>query len=254
MMEIGWELFANVEELALFVLPGAGGAVDRVMVPDMALIIAAKDPARSADLWNQLLTLPAVLGLPQVPPAAETEIGGRAAREYRFPEVPPLVVVQLDGRGVALGTRTAVAAAARACAGNDRLADDPAFGKLIERLPPNAAKAVLVDVARAVDVAASVSDGRDADELKMISALIAPLRFVAATDEGPASFAVRVEASGLPDISRIVRTLAENDGDLMPASRRSAARVATPAADVAEPAAAQQATDVGRRPAARSDE
>ena len=107
-MDIGREVFANVEELSLFVIPAergdaAGG------IPEIGVIAAVKDPAKSEALWDQLLSLAAMFGPQVVQPPQEVEIEGRKGREYQFTGAPPIVVVRVGDRTMAAGTRGTVA-------------------------------------------------------------------------------------------------------------------------------------------------
>ena len=60
-IDLGREIFHNVEEVAFFVLPPAaerGG--NRANLPEMAAVFAVKDAAKSEAIWNQILALAAL--------------------------------------------------------------------------------------------------------------------------------------------------------------------------------------------------
>ena len=151
-MDIGREVFANVEELSLFVIPAergdaAGG------IPEIGVIAAVKDPAKSEALWDQLLSLAAMFGPQVAQPPQEVEIEGRKGREYQFTGAPPIVVVRVGDRAMAAGTRGAVSAAIRA-EGPYAITGDPQFKPLLDGLKPESSKAVLVHAGRAIGIAA----------------------------------------------------------------------------------------------------
>lgn len=220
-MDLGREVFSNIEELAVFVLPAMAGAVERNPIPEIGLVISSRDPQKSEALWTQLLTLPVALAAPHVQGPFDVTLDGHVGKEYRFRDAPPIVLVRLPDRGVVLGTRSAVSAAVAACQNGDRLASDPEFQPLLEELTPTSSKAVLVDVARAVEVAASSARGREAEDFQMAQRLLRGLRVSLVTDEGPTTLAVRLQASGLPDVPAIIRTILERD-------RSRAGRLAPP--------------------------
>ena len=111
-MDIGREVFSNVEEISLFVMPGERGD-SRPVHPEIGMIAAVKDPAKSEALWDQLLSLAAMFGPQVAEPPKEIEIEGHKAKEYQFKGAPPIVVVRIADRAMAAGTRGAVTSALR---------------------------------------------------------------------------------------------------------------------------------------------
>ena len=208
-MDIGREVFANIDEISLFTLPGTAGAIDRQPVPDVGLIISSQDPARSAALWTQLLTLPAAVAAPQVQGPVEVTVGNHHAQEFRFADAPAIVLVRMPECGVILGTQGAVTAAVSACEKGSTITADAEFEPLLQSLTQTSSKALLVDVSRALEMAISLGDGRDGDELQTARALLDELRLSLITDEAPTSFTLRIEAAGLPDVPDIFRALTE---------------------------------------------
>ena len=59
-MDIGREFFHNIDELAVFALPPAADSA--AGLPEVAVVVAAKDPEKSLALWNQVLSLAALFG------------------------------------------------------------------------------------------------------------------------------------------------------------------------------------------------
>jgi hypothetical protein len=165
-------------------------------------VVAVKDAAKSHALWNQLLMIPA-FALPQLPPPADIEVGGMAGKEFRYPDAPPIQLVRLGDDGLVLGTRGAVAAAASAQGSGSNVASDAGFQPLLAELTPSSSKAVLVDVGRAIETAAAANP-HDADELRMVASLVGGLRVSLITDEQPTSLAVRLAATNLPDVQKLI--------------------------------------------------
>ena len=208
-MDLGREIFGNMEEAALFVMPPeAGGARGGPPIPEIGLVIAAKDAAKSEMVWNQLLSLPALFGAPGAPAAREATIEGQAAKVYAFPDAPPVALVRLGDRVLVAGTQSAVAAAVRADATKQGIRQDASFKPLLDGLEPTTSKAVLLDLARVAQAAGAVVGGGEAEEVRMAASFLEGLKVSAVTEEGPTHFAVRIEATGLPNVPKLVRALA----------------------------------------------
>jgi hypothetical protein len=206
LMDIGRELFGNIDEVSVFVLGPAVEAKGEPF-PEIGAVIAVKDAAKSEALWNQILSLVALFGAGR-PQAEAVEIAGRKGQVYRFDGIPPIAVVRTEGELV-VGTQAAVTAAVRAGADKKSIAGDPAFAPLLARLTPNASKALLVDVGRAAQVALAIS-GNDPD-LRLIAAAVRDMKFSLVTDEAPNCLTIEAELTGLPKFRDIVGFLNGQD-------------------------------------------
>jgi hypothetical protein len=198
-MDIGREFFNNIEELSVFAM---APAVPTQTIPDVGVVVAVKDPAKSEALWNQILSLATLVGARQPKPSAEISIESKAGRVYHFDSIPPVVVLRSD-REMIIGTENAVAASVRSQTAGT-IAQDPAFASLLARLTPDTSKALLVDVGRAVEIAAAMSGARGARELKAVGELTRETKFSIVTDEAPNQLTVRAELTGLPKFQAIL--------------------------------------------------
>ena len=208
-MDLGREVFSNIEEVSLFVLPmsgGPGGRSGGPAIPDVGLVFAVKDASQSAALWNQLLALPARFGLPLTQGPEAIRIEGKSGKQYSFPFTPPIVVVEHD-RLLVAGTQGAVTAALRCGTVSAPIAKDPSLAALVQALPADASKAIFVDAARAMRLAGAIG-GRDGRELAEAAPLVDGLIVAAATGESPTQLIVRAEATGLPNVLKLAATLA----------------------------------------------
>jgi hypothetical protein len=205
-MDIGREIFGNIDELAVFVLPPAGSRVDGQPIPEVGIVFAVKDVAKSEALWNQLLALAALVGAPSADAVRDVTIEGRPAKQYRFPGAPPVVVFRAEG-ALVVGTEAAVSAAVKAGAGKDGIAQDPAMASLLARLSPESSKAVLVDAGRGIQIARSLMGGGNMMELLALGVALKDLKVMLATDEAPNQLTVRAEITGLPNLPALLKTL-----------------------------------------------
>jgi hypothetical protein len=206
LMDIGRELFGNIDEVSVFALAPAGEAKGRAPFPEVAAVIAVKDPAKSEALWNQILSLATLFGARNAKPPAAVEIAGKPGHVYQIEGLPPIAVVRSGGELV-VGTQAAVSAAVQAGADKNSIAKDPAFAPLLAQLPPNASKALLVDVGRALAIVAALSDDRSSDEMRMIGALVHEMKISIVTDEAPNRLTIRADVTGLPKFRDIVTLL-----------------------------------------------
>ena len=204
-MDIGREFFHNIDELAVFALPSSSQGAP---FPEVAAVIASKDPEKSVALWNQVLTIAALFGARTSGPPTKVTIEGQSGHSYQFDGIPPIVVVRSPERGLIVGTQGAVTASLQAAASGESIESDEGFGGLLAHVTPDTSKAVLVDVGRAVQVVAAMAQGNDARELAMIGQLAKGTKVSLVTDEAPNRLVIRAEVSGLPkyrDVFPLIR-------------------------------------------------
>ena len=203
-MDLGREIFANVEEVAFFVLPTiAKSEGGHAHVPEMAAVFAVKDAAKSEAIWNQILGIVAMVGVHHSPPRDVT-IEGIRGEQYQFTGMPPIVVVRAADRALIVGTHEAASAAVRASGGKDSILADEAYSKLLARLTKTSSKAVLVDAGRVMQIVRSFSGGESKPEMDLVTAALKDLRVSIVTDEAPNCLTVSVEASGLPNVPTLI--------------------------------------------------
>ncbi len=207
-MDLGREIFANIEEVAFFVLPTATkSASAHSPLPAMAAVFAVKDAAKSEALWTQILSIAAIAGVHHGKPHDVT-IEGITGKQYHFDGMPPIVVVRTADRELIVGTEDAASAALRASGGHDSIRTDEAFGKVLAKLTPTSSKAVLVDAGRAVQLARNLSGGGSSSEMDLAVVACKDLRVSLVTDEARDCLTVSIEASGLPNVPSIIKMIA----------------------------------------------
>ena len=203
-MDLGREIFANVEEVAFFVLTTTverGEA--RSPLPEMAAVFAVKDAAKSEAVWNQILAIVALAGV-RDPQPRDVTIDGKRGKQYQFPGMPPLVVLRTADRTLIVGTKGAASAALRASDGQQSILADEAYRKLLARLTPTSSKAVLIDAGRAAQIGRELSGGGNTSEMLLAGAALKDLRLLIVTDEAPNRLTVRIEATGLPNVPSLI--------------------------------------------------
>jgi hypothetical protein len=200
LMDIGRELFANVQSITVFAQPGAGP------IPDVAAIVHARDGEKSELLWNQLLSLPMLFGALPPQSMSEIEVGGRQAKQYQFPQAPPIVVVQPNSDALLVGTAGAVEAALSASDTGVAVDQHPQLGPLVRQTSDTTSKAVYVSASGVMRCAQSVVGPRELREMQQIAPLVENLTYAFTVDEAPTQLSVQLEVSGLPKVSDALKT------------------------------------------------
>ena len=197
-LDLGRELFANIKEVGLFVIP----SVANDKVPDFGIAFSAHDAQKSELLWNQLLTLSSQIEDSGIT-AEDISVAGRDARRYTLPDddAPQLVVLRLDDETMVIGTE---AAAKSATTGNSVLEDESLAG-LIAGRSEHACKAVFLHVGRMLKLAQTI-EGNDNPELQMMEKVMSNAHVSFVSEESPTEFKLRLEASGMPLFEDLVKT------------------------------------------------
>lgn len=217
-LDIGREVFANIEELGVFVLPSMTGRNNEI--PNAGIVIASSDVEKSESLWNQLLSLPAMMGLDEGPTAKDIKISGVEAREYTFgdDEIPALVIARVGDDALVAGTHAAVEATIASSKSGKTLANDSRAAAFWEANSEFTSKAAFVHVGRALKLAAAAGNRRDAQEMRAISQVVNDLVVTTVVNEAPSELVVQTDVVGLPHFANVIETVAKMRG---PFSRQS---------------------------------
>jgi tetratricopeptide (TPR) repeat protein len=215
-LDVGRELFANIKDVGLFVLPAIVEGRDEV--PEFGFAISANDADRSEQLWHRILELPAKMGESDELSVTKISMGGREANKYTFDDedAPELIVLRLDETTMLVGTEGAVELAVATADGrHDSLENDTALASLVKQRSEHTAKAIIVHAGRAMELGALLEGGDEKElaELRQVSQVLGATRVVLTSDEGPDEFKLRVEAHDLPIFEKIVRSLANGRND-----------------------------------------
>ncbi|MEM8678538.1 MAG: hypothetical protein AAGF97_04190 [Planctomycetota bacterium] len=215
-MDIGREFFANLSEVAMFVLPSI--ASPQQEAPNFGFVVKANDAEKSESLWSQLLALPAMVGSDDGPRVEEIRVDGRSGHRYVFDDddIPEMEMVRLDDATMVFGTEDAVAAVLNLDGRKDSILNDEGLADAIKDAPAHASKAIFAQVGRMAQLAAQIEKGSDAQQLAMISQVLKHTKVVVVSDEAPDQLTVQVEASELPVFEDVIRMVAEMQGSQAP--------------------------------------
>ena len=219
-LDIGREIFANIEEVGMFVMPSS--SMSNGPVPDFGLVVASSDIEKSQSLWNTLLSIPSKMNMEDGPQAKEVEIEGIKAHHYSLPGeegVPQIVIARLNDQALIAGTESAVRSAIVAGKSGKTLAKDAKAKALWNAKSKHTAKAAFVHVGRALRLAAQLERGRGGQEMQFISQVVDDLTVTLVLDEAPANFQAKLNATGLPLFEDVIKTLAKFDRQRSPSQQ-----------------------------------
>lgn len=208
-LDIGREIFANIEEVGLFVLPTV---ISRDKMPDVGLVIASSDIEKSENLWNTLLELPASMKLEEGPRSKTVTIDGVEAKHYSLPghsDLPDFLIARLNNESLIAGTEAAVRAALDAAKTGKTLSKDSRAKPFWNSTTDMTAKAAFVHVGRALQLSAQMARGNERQEMLEISKVVDELTLTLAIDEAPANFEARLNAVGLPQFEDVIKTMSK---------------------------------------------
>ena len=208
-LDIGREFFANIEEVGIFVLPSV--TAENNEVPNVGLIVASSDIEKSNALWNQLLSLPSMLNIDEGPTAKSISIAGQSAREYTFPvsDAPKLVIARIGDEAMVAGTRSAVESVLKARESGATLANDEHASAFWNSNSEFTSKAAFVNVGHALRLAASLENGGDAEEMRLVARVLQDLVVTLVVNEAPADFVIQTDLVGLPQFEDIIKAIAK---------------------------------------------
>jgi hypothetical protein len=209
LMDLGREVFGNIVEASLFVLPANASQPGALPIPDVGVVLAVRQPEKSEALWNQLLTLPVLFGAPGASAPRDITIEGHAAKEFTFSNAPSIVLAPLEGHAVLAGTPGAVAAALATGNSGKSLTSDAAAGTFLRALTPHSSKAIFVHGGRVLDVAVAANPGM-AQQIGPARCLVDSLTATLVMDEQPNALCIRAAVNGLPHVPKIVKQAAQD--------------------------------------------
>lgn len=207
-LDIGREFFANIEEAAIFMLPVKSRDAQ---IPDVGVMIASNDVEKSEQLWTTLLELPAKLAPGQASASRQT-IEGLEAHVFRLPvdeDFPPLVIARLNEEAFVAGTQSAVQVALASVRTGKTLKQAPQAQSLWNATTEHSAKAALVNVGKALQMASMMENGNDADMLQALSQTMNEMNVTVVVDEAPTHFATVLNINGLPTFERVIKVLSK---------------------------------------------
>ncbi|MHC4192754.1 MAG: LamG-like jellyroll fold domain-containing protein, partial [Planctomycetota bacterium] len=229
-LDIGRELFANIEQITLFALPPTPTPTKNVLaesispvVPCLGLAVTSRNPKRTEQLVTQLLTLTdLVMGISKGEELAEQR--SPAVGEYKigvFNGKPAYCYVGQAGKSTVLTLSPEVLQASLSAVESKTSASSAGpLREVLSQLLPDTSKLAAVNFAGAIQLAnvhICASRGISPDPQKnYFSQLLGEYAqactqtyVVVRTDEKANNFGLNVNVSGLPDFGRVFPLVAQ---------------------------------------------
>lgn len=210
-LDIGREVFHNVLGICAFVLPTTskiGGL--REPIPDFAIVMTTRDPARSEALWEKILGIAGLAaGTASNIDGAALEISGAKARRFALPDG---IAVYMAVRGDALvlsPSQNAISRALTAQAGGASVLSDAEFSKAAAGLTSDTSLAVIAHGGRCLELARNFVSphDRDAAEIARFGELLKGTAASLILEQGENRLRIAAKVSGLPNVSGLITQL-----------------------------------------------
>ncbi len=201
--DIGREFFGNIREVCAFVVPGsmAEGSEGSSKIPNVGILLAVNDVNRSKALWNQLLSIPGLVGGNEPIAPKSLQVGSTDAMAYSIPDFGKVYLAEFDG-GIAIGlTKTALKSAVQAGNKDHNILNDPVLGKVIEEMPTDSSIMAVAHIGRLAKVAAGSGDMGMAMAAGPAAELCANTVAWFGIGQSPTQLTLRTSISGLPNVN-----------------------------------------------------
>jgi len=222
-LDIGREIFANINGIAVCALPPDGSSSGPI--PDIAAIITVNDPAKSQALWCQILGIASMAGGAFTMDGVSDDVEGFPVQSYQFAEAGLTVhFATADHTLVIATTETALAQTLATHTGDDSILEDEAFEHALARLTPSTTIAAAAHPARCAEIAKPFMSSGDIAEMEPVTDLMTETVAAFFLTHSNQELTVAAALTGLPDISEFVAAkIAEERGREMRRAKYSQA-------------------------------
>ncbi len=208
LLDVGREIFANINGYAAFVLPPASkfSPGRGIPMPDAALVMSVKDSARSKALWAEALGIGSVASGHGTLDGQSIEIDGAAVQEFSLPEGISIYLAAERNRVILSPSRTAIGRALGALRGGKSVYDDASLSRSLARLDRNATIAAIAHAGRCVELATAFA-GEPDRELQPILPLLKDTVGAFVLHHGNEELRLSATITGLPQLGGLVASM-----------------------------------------------
>ena len=212
-LDIGREIFANVKDFAIFVLPPKiDGRSEGPPIPDVAAVIRVHDSSRSEALWTQILGIASMAAGAPASDGKTVKIGGIDATAYQFPQGVTILVGTNDDKLFIATTREAFRRAGAAGKKGGSILNDKAFAATLASLDGTTSKAAFINPGRCLQIGLQFMSEGERQKTEPFVDLLSRTIVAVQTNESEQEFRITAQVSGLPDIGPLVSGLIEREG------------------------------------------
>jgi tetratricopeptide (TPR) repeat protein len=221
-LDIGREIFANINGIAVYALPPSGTGAVPGGIPDLAATITVNDPAKSQALWAEILGLVSLAtGGPTIE-GEPAEIGGTPVRSYGMHHKMTVYEATLGHHLFIASTEAALARALETKRSGQSVVDDPGLAPLIARLGANTTFALLINAGRSAQLARSFLPPEQAAQLEPAIALLANTTALVTIDQSDRVLRLSGGITGVPNVSGLVNKMLTEQHERQVAGREVA--------------------------------
>ena len=169
-LDIGRELFANINGVAVFALPPASsGHGTDAGLPDIAAVITVDDPAMSRALWGQILGIASIATGGFSLDGTTREIEGVDVQSYHLAEADVSIQFAAVGHQLFIAsTDTAIAQALQTKRSGDSILDDKAYAHALSNLGPHTTVALMAHPQRCAEIAKPFMSPSEVKEMEPV--------------------------------------------------------------------------------------
>ncbi|MCH8053942.1 MAG: hypothetical protein IH895_07775, partial [Planctomycetes bacterium] len=212
-LDIGREIFANVKDFAIFVLPPkTDGRSEGPPIPDVAAVIRVHDSSRSEALWTQILGIASMAAGAPASDGKTVKIGGIDATAYQFPQGVTILVGTKGDKLFIATTHEALRRAGAADSKGGSILSDKAFAASLASLDGTTSKAAFINPGRCLQIGRQFMSEGERDKTEPFVDLLSRTIVAVRTNESEQELRITAQISGLPDIGPLVSGLIEREG------------------------------------------
>jgi len=208
--DIGREFFGNIQELCAFVVPGEAKESDDSrhghIIPNAGVILAVNDAARSNALWDQLLSIPGMVGGKEPVAPQKAKIGETDVTAYAIPNFGKIYMTELNGCVAIATTRSALKSCIQAGAKKKSIINDEVMGPVLAKLPKDSSIMIAAHAGRLAEVGAAIhQDAASTMAASQAKQICSKTVFWAGLGQSPNQMTLRLSLAGLPDVNEVLK-------------------------------------------------
>ena len=207
--DIPRELFGNIREVCAFVIPGKmpqpKGPNAPDFIPNVGILLAANDVAKSEAVWGQMLAIPGMVAGEDPTEPRKTKIGSTQVTVYTLPDFGKVYMAEVD-HCLAIGlTRSAIKATLRANKKKECILDDELMGKIVAKMPTDSSIMWVANVGRLAKVAAGTGNPGIAMAAQPTAELCGDMVAWFGLGQSPNQLTIEGALTGLPDLNKALK-------------------------------------------------
>lgn len=208
MMDFGRELFANVADVAAFVMPDVQPAPWGPM-PDVGLAMRVNDPRRSLALWRFVLgTAQGASGGGE--PAAPQQIGDVVVQRFQIDRVP-LFLAHAKKRVLLATSERLIATAIDGAKSGGSVLQDPAYADALALAGEGSTLVLAANLGRCGEIGKHFMSDRERREAEPFLALLADTSLSFVSMQTANRCGMRGRVVGIPDIGPLLQQLIDHE-------------------------------------------